>query len=137
MSRLACFEMAHDNSCTLVVSWFQRRFFIAVCSLFVLAFCMQLGTETLASDKFVNIWLVVANLFAAYGLWRLWKLRTALILGPVIAIALTASIVAGGVIDLFPIHNSPRIEVNCEREPLVKGLLYRTLVSYKFQTPSP
>jgi hypothetical protein len=121
----------------LVVSWFQRRFFIAVCSLFVLAFCMQLGTETLASDKFVNIWLVMANLFAAYGLWWLSKLRSALILGPVIAIALTASIVAGGVIDLFPIYNSPRIEVNYEREPLVKGLLYRTLVSYKFQTPSP
>jgi hypothetical protein len=121
----------------LVVSWFQRRFFIAVCSLFVLAFCMQLGTETLASDKFVNIWLVMANLFAAYGLWWLWKLRSALILGPVIAIALTASIVAGGVIDLFPIYNSPRIEVNYETEPLVKGLLYRTLVSYKFQTPSP
>jgi DNA-binding beta-propeller fold protein YncE len=115
----------------LLVSWFQRRFFIAVCSLFVLTFCMQLGTEALASHEFLAIWLVMANLFAAYGLWRLWKLGTAAILGPVAAATLTASIVAGGVIDLFPIYNSPRVEVNYEREPLVKGLLYRTLVSYK------
>jgi DNA-binding beta-propeller fold protein YncE len=115
----------------LLVSWFQRRFFIAMCSLFVLAFFMQLGPEALTSHKFLNIWLVMANLFAAYGLWWLWKLRTALILGPVIATALTASIVAGGVIDLSPIYNSSRIEVNYEREPLVKGLGFRTSVIYK------
>jgi DNA-binding beta-propeller fold protein YncE len=115
----------------LLVSWFQRRFFIAMCSLFVLAFCMQLGPEALTSHKFLNIWIVMANLFAAYGLWWLWKLKTALILGPVIATALTASIVAGGVIDLSPIYNRSRIEVNYEREPLVKGLGFRTSVIYK------
>ena len=75
--------------------------------------------------------VVLCCLFAAYGLWWLWKLRTALILGPVIATALTASIVAGGVIDLSPIYNSSRIEVNYEREPLVKGLGFRTSVIYK------
>jgi len=121
----------------LLVSWFQRRFFIAVCSLFVLMFCMQFGTETSASHKFVNIWLVMANLFAAYGLWWLWKLKTIPILGPLIAITLTAAIVAGGVIDLLPIYNSPRIEVNYEREPLVKGLAYRTSVIYKLPESSP
>ena len=115
----------------ILVSWFQRRFFIAMCSLFVLAFCMQLGPEALTGHKFLNIWIVMANLFAAYGLWWSWKLKTALILGPVIATALTASIVAGGVIDLSPIYNSSRVEVNYEREPLVKGLGFRTSVVYK------
>jgi DNA-binding beta-propeller fold protein YncE len=121
----------------LLVSWFQRRFFIAMCSLFVLTFCMQLGTETLPSNTFLNIWLVMANLFAAYGLWWLWKLKTALILGPVIAATLTASIVAGGVIDLLPIYNSSRMEANYEKEPLVKGLAYRTSVIYKLPTSLP
>ena len=114
----------------LLVSWFQRRFFLATCSLFVLTFCMQLGAETLASHQFLNIWLVMVNLFAAYGLWWLWKLRTALILGQVAAATLTASIVAGGVIDFFPIYNSSRVELNPEREPL-KGLLFRNSAIYK------
>ena len=121
----------------LLVSWFQRRFFIAMCSLFVLTFCMQLGTETLASHKFLNIWLVMANLFAAYGLWWLWKLRITPVLGPVVAVTLTSSIVAGGIIDLFPIYNSSRVEVNSERESLVKGLVFRTSVIYKVPASLP
>jgi DNA-binding beta-propeller fold protein YncE len=120
-----------------LVSWFQRRFFIAMCSLFVLAFCMQLSTETLANHTFLNIWLVMANLFAASGLWWLWKLKTMPILGPLIAITLTASIVAGGVIDLFPIYNSPRVEIGYKREPLVKGLVYRTSAIYKVPASLP
>jgi DNA-binding beta-propeller fold protein YncE len=115
----------------LLVSWFQRRFFIATCSLFVLAFCMQLGTETLASHEFLAIWLVMANLFAAYGLWWLWKLRTAAILGRLVAATVTASIVAGGVIDLLPIYNSSGMEVSYEKHPLVKGLVHRNLVIYE------
>lgn len=121
----------------LLVSWFQRRFFIAMCSLFVLTFCMQVGTETLASHTFLSIWLVMANLFAAYGLWWLSKLRTALILGPVVAAILTASLVAGGVIDLLPIYNSSRTEVSYEKEALVKGLVYRTSAIYKVPASLP
>jgi DNA-binding beta-propeller fold protein YncE len=121
----------------LLVSWFQRRFFIAMCSLFVLTFCMQLGTETLASHKFLNIWLVMANLFAAYGLWWLWKLRITPVLGPLVAVTLTSSIVAGGIIDLFPIYNRSRVEVNSERESLVRGLVFRTSVIYKVPASLP
>lgn len=121
----------------LLVSWFQRRFFIAICSLLVLAFCMQLGTGTSASHNFLNIWLVIANSFAAYGLWWLWKLRTPSILGPVIAAMLTASIVAGGVIDLFPIYKSSYVKVDYDKQPLVKGLVYRNLVIYKVPDSLP
>jgi DNA-binding beta-propeller fold protein YncE len=121
----------------LLVSWFQRRFFIAICSLFVLTFCMQVGTETLASHTFLSIWLVMANLFAAYGLWWLSKLRTTPILGPLVAIMLTAAIVAGGVIDLLPTYNMSRMEVSYEKEPLVKGLAFRSLVTYKLPESRP
>ena len=121
----------------LLVSWFQRRFFIAICSLLVLAFCIQLGTGTSVSHNFLNIWLVMANLFAAYGLWWLWKLRTPSILGPVVAAMLTASIVAGGVIDLLPIYNSSYVEVDYDKEPLVKGLVYRSSMIYKVPNSLP
>ena len=106
----------------ILVSWFQRRFFIALCSLFILSFCMQFGSGTLASHTFLNIWVVMANLFAAYGLWWLSKLRTVPILGPLAATTLTACIVVGGIVDLFPIRNSSYVEVNYEKDDLVRWL---------------
>src|SRR6202008_3347953 len=60
----------------ILASWFQWRFFIAFCVLLLLPFCSQLNSQILAGHTFLNIWLILANLFAAYGLWRLWKLRT-------------------------------------------------------------
>jgi hypothetical protein len=110
----------------ILVSWFQRRFFLASCSLFILMFCMQLGTGTLASHTFLNIWLVIANLFAAYGLWWLSKLKTVPILGPLAATTIAASIVAGGIIDLFPLRNSSYVELNYERDDLVTWLRKNT-----------
>ena len=110
----------------ILASWFHWRFFIALCSLFLLTFFTQLSAETLTSHNFPNIWLVVTNLFAAYGLWRLWKLKMPPILGPVTATALTAIIVIGGVIDLFPIRNSSYVEMNYERDDLVKWLRENT-----------
>lgn len=81
--------------------------------------------------------LVLLCLFAAYGLYWLWNLKTARWLGRAIAATVTACFVAGGVIDLMPIYNSPRMEVNYEKETLVKGLVFRTSVIYKLPEPSP
>ena len=80
----------------------------------------------MASHPFLNIWLVVANLFAAYGLWRLWNLKTVPILGPLAATTLAASIVAGGIIDLVPIRNSSYVELNYEKDDLVRWLCKNT-----------
>lgn len=76
-------------------------------------------------------------LFVAYGLWWLWKLRIAAILGPALAVILTASIVAGGVIDLLPIYKSSGTEVNPEKKPLVNGLVFRNSVIYKVPDSVP
>jgi hypothetical protein len=118
----------------LLVSSFQRRFFIAICSLLLLTFLFRFSVETPANHKFLNIWIILANLFAAYGLWWLWKLKTAPILGPVIAIALTASIVASGVIDLFPFYNGHHTEISYENDPLVKWVLSETKADKVFLT---
>jgi DNA-binding beta-propeller fold protein YncE len=118
----------------LLVVWFQRRFFIAICSLLLLTFFFQFSIEMPANHKFLNIWVIVANLFAAYGLWWLWKLKTAPILGPVIATALTACIVAGGVIDLFPIYNGHHAEFGFKDDPLVKWVLSETKANKVFLT---
>jgi DNA-binding beta-propeller fold protein YncE len=88
-------------------SWLYWRLFIAIFSLFLLTFCFQFSDEALANHKFLNIWLVVANLFVAYGLWRLWHLRIKGWAIPfrLVALVLVSPIIAGGIIDFFPIHN--------------------------------
>ena len=118
----------------LVVSWFQRRFFIAICSLLFVAFSFRFSVETPANHKFLNIWVILANLFAGYGVCWLWKLKTAPILGRVVATALTASIVAGGAIDLFPIYNRHIAEFNYGNDPLVKWVLSETKADKAFLT---
>src|SRR5262249_40101263 len=52
----------------------QRRFFLAVLSLIAVAFCFQFTIEVLANQKFIHIWVIIANLFVAFALWRLWHL---------------------------------------------------------------
>ncbi|HEY5991844.1 MAG TPA: hypothetical protein VIU10_04635, partial [Candidatus Udaeobacter sp.] len=52
----------------------QRRLFVAVLSLIAVAFCFQFTIENLANQKFLHIWVIIANLFVAFALWRLWRL---------------------------------------------------------------
>ena len=102
-------------------SWLHWRLFIAIFSLFLLTFCFQFSEEALANHKFLNIWLVLANLFVAYGLWRLWHLRIKgwAIPSRVVAILLASPIIAGGVIDFFPIHNGSFIETGYTNDRLI------------------
>jgi len=107
---------------------FQRRAMIAVTSLIVLAFFFQFSQEVLANHKFLNVWLVIANLFVAYGLCRLWKmglLKNALP-GKIIAAILVALITIGGIIDFFPIRNSYWIEMPFEDDQLVRWVREET-----------
>jgi len=113
----------------IVLSWFHRRFFLAISSLFLLTFFTQLSIEGLANHKFLNIWLVLANLFVAYGFCWLWRNRGSLILaisGRVLAVAYAIPILVGGIIDLFPIHNGYFVEIAYQHDPLVQWLLANT-----------
>jgi hypothetical protein len=111
-----------------LVSWFHRRLFLALCSLFFVTFCLQLSLETLANHKYLNLWLIVGNLFAAYGLWRLWHMRPRWLqpVGRLVALLLALAIVLGGIIDLFPIHNSYFIQLKYGNDPLVKWVRSNT-----------
>jgi sugar lactone lactonase YvrE len=106
------------------VSWFHRRLFLALCSMFLVTFCLELSLETLANHKFLNLWLIIGNLYVAYGLWRLWNIRPRWLvpLGRLAALALALAIFLGGAIDLFPIHNSYFIQLKYGNDPLVKWI---------------
>src|SRR6266404_4227126 len=106
----------------------QRRVFLAVLSLLAVAFCFQFTVEVLANQKFLHIWVIVANLFVAFALWRLWRLSLGgtTLPGKFVAIVIFLLIIAGGVIDFFPIHNTGWSEVTYRNDPLIDWLKKET-----------
>jgi DNA-binding beta-propeller fold protein YncE len=109
-------------------SWFQRRLFLTLCAMYVMTFCFQMSLETLANHKYLNVWLILSNLFVGYGVWRLWLVRPrwlTLLTGPV-ALLVSGAIVLGGAIDLAAIHNAYWIQLKYEGDPLVKWVRANT-----------
>src|SRR6266516_1477021 len=106
----------------------QRRIFVAVSSLIAVAFCFQFTIEVLANQKFLHIWVIIANLFVAFALWRLWRLSLGgtTLPGNFVATALFLLIIPGGVIDFFPIHNTGWSEVQYRNDPLIDWLKKNT-----------
>jgi sugar lactone lactonase YvrE len=102
----------------------QRRFFLAFLTLIAIAFCFQFTIEVLANQKFIHIWVIIANLFVAFALWRLWRLSVAgtTLPGKFVAIATTLLIIPGGIIDFFPIHNTGWSEVTYRNDALMDWL---------------
>lgn len=109
-------------------SWFQIRFFLTLCPLFLMTFSLQVSIELLANHKYLNTWLIISNLLAAYGVWRLWRLRPPWlrILSRPFSLLAAGAIFLGGLIDLFPIHNSYWIQMKYVGDPLVKWVRENT-----------
>jgi DNA-binding beta-propeller fold protein YncE len=84
-----------------------------------------------SAPLFIGVVVVLCCLFLAYCSWRSSSVKTAAVLGRVLAGPATACILAAGVIDLWAVYRGPRMDVNVEKQPLVKGLVYRNLVTYK------
>ena len=89
---------------------------------------MQFSDEVLANHKFLNVWLIFANLFVAFGLVLVWNLSYLknLFVGKILAVVLTFLITIGGFIDLFPFHNSYFMEMSFVDDPLVKWVSENT-----------
>src|SRR3954452_15292375 len=106
----------------------QRRVFVALLSLLAVAFCFQFTIEVLANQKFIHIWVIIANLFVAFALWRLWHLSLAgtKLPGKFAAIIMGCLIIPGGIIDFFPIHNTGWSEVTYRNDPLIDWLKKNT-----------
>src|SRR6266478_119436 len=112
----------------IFASWFQRRLFLAALSLLGVALCFQFTIEVLANQKFLHIWVIIANLFVAFALWRLWRLSLGgtTLPGKFVAFVLFLLIISGGLIDFFPIHNTGWSEVQYRNDPLIDWLKKNT-----------
>ena len=106
----------------------QRRVFVAVSGLLLVAFSFQFTTEVLANQKFFHIWLVIVDLFVALALWRLWRLSLAgtTLPGKLAAILLFILVIPGGLIEFLPIHNTYWGEVVYKNDPLIEWLMKET-----------
>ncbi len=106
----------------------QRRLFLALLSLLAVALCFQFTIEVLANQKFIHIWVIVANLFVAFGFWRLWHLSLGGTTVPAkfVALALLMLTLPGGLIDFFPIHNTGWSEVTYKDDPFIDWLKKET-----------
>jgi DNA-binding beta-propeller fold protein YncE len=83
------------------------------------------------ASLFLGAAVVLSCLLVAYGFWWLSRLKTPPLLGRVLAGTLTACILAAGVSDLLAVYSGSRVEIDYEREPLMKGLGFRTSLIYK------
>jgi DNA-binding beta-propeller fold protein YncE len=112
----------------IFASWFQRRLFLAGLSLLGVAFCFQFTIEVLANQKFLHIWVIIANLFVVFALWRLWRLSLGgtTLPGKFVATALFLLIIPGGLIDFFPIHNTGWSQVQYKNDLLIDWLKKNT-----------
>ncbi len=112
----------------IFASWFQRRLFLAALSLLGVAFCFQFTIEVFANQKFLHIWVIIANLFVAFALWRLWRLSLGgtTLPGKFVATILFLLVIPGGVVDFFPIHNTGWSEVTYKNDPLIDWLKKNT-----------
>ena len=93
----------------------QRRIFLAISSLILVAFSFKFSVELLINHKFLNTWVTIINLFVAYGLYQIWR---AWLIGRVVAITLAISVSLGGFIEWFRIHNDTIVEVPFNQNPL-------------------
>jgi sugar lactone lactonase YvrE len=109
-------------------NWFQLRFFLALCVMYVMTFCLQMSLETLANHKYLNVWLIISNLFVGYGIWRLCSIRFLWlrVVTAAAALLVVGGIVLGGAIDLVAVHNCYWIQLKYVGDPLVKWVRENT-----------
>jgi hypothetical protein len=100
-------------------------------SLVVLAFRTQLSVDIMNNQKFLYVWLILLNLFVAYALAKIWRIR---FVGKPTAFVLALIVMAGGVIELFRVHNDYWEDFPFRNNALSNWLLQNTKPSDVFLT---
>lgn len=117
--------------------WFStnahRRLFLALSSLVVVVFALQLSTDVFNNHKLLNLWTIFASIFAAYALWRIGK-GSFLRVGLATLLALAMSF--GAILDLFPLQNDAVITIPHQNDRLTNWVLQNTQPSDVFLTHS-
>ncbi|MEK7521366.1 MAG: hypothetical protein AAB599_01010, partial [Patescibacteria group bacterium] len=80
----------------------QKRLLVAFLPLFLVGNLIQFSIEMAGNHKFFNVFLAVGNIFTAYAVFRIWKVK---LFGKVVAGLLIVLLTFSGVIDFFAVKN--------------------------------
>jgi DNA-binding beta-propeller fold protein YncE len=116
-----------------LIDWYRRR---SSAKSFLFSGLLVAVVPLWNAPVFVPSAVVLFCLLVAYGLWWLSTLKSPLMLGRILAGALTACILAAGLVDLLAVYRSSRMEIDYDTDSLVKGLVFRRSVIYKVPTSS-
>ena len=86
----------------------QRKILLPFLALFVIGNLFQFSPEIAGNHKFFNLFVIGANIFAAYSVYNLWKHS---LLGKTVAILYLILMTLSGIIDIFPIKNDGYAEI--------------------------
>ncbi|MBI2590661.1 MAG: hypothetical protein HYW33_02145 [Candidatus Blackburnbacteria bacterium] len=79
-----------------------RQVFVAFLPLFLIGNLVQFSIEMAGNHKFFTVFVAIANMFAAYGVVKIWHQK---VLGKTLAIVLVFFLTLSGVIDFFAVKN--------------------------------
>jgi len=79
-----------------------KKIFLAFIPLFFIPNLFQFSREMAANHKFLNLFIIVGNMFSAYLISLIWQKK---ILGKILATIFIFFLVFSGIIDFFPIKN--------------------------------
>lgn len=86
----------------------QRKIFLPFLVFFVVGNLFQFSPEIAGNHKFFNLFIIGANIFAAYSIYNLWKHS---LVGKTVAVFYLILMTISGIIDIFPIKNDGYIEI--------------------------
>ena len=86
----------------------QRKILLPFLAFFVIGNLFQFSPEIAGNHKFFNLFIIGANIFAAYSIYNLWKHS---LIGKTVAIFYLILMTLSGVIDIFPIKNDVYAEL--------------------------
>jgi hypothetical protein len=86
----------------------QRKIILPFLAFFVIGNLFQFSPEIAGNHKFFNLFIIGADIFAAYSIYNLWKYS---LIGKGIAIFYLILMTLSGVIDIFPIKNDGYAEI--------------------------
>lgn len=86
----------------------QRKFLIPFLSFFILGNILQLSPEIAANHKFFNLFLIGANFFTAFCLYKIYLKN---VLGKILVVLTFPFLILTGTIDFFPIINDSYVTI--------------------------
>ena len=102
-----------------------KKVFVAFLPLFLVGNLVQFSIEMAGNHKFFTVFVIVANMFVAYSVFKIWHQK---IFGKILAIILFFFLTLSGIIDFFVVKNDHFYQIaDYPKNPDVAWIMQNTL----------